>query len=94
MIIDDENVKVGCMVDREAGPREKVVPGWKYAFDSDALRRFCARPKSDRCHCKYCWNKFELVGSWSSLIGVWVNIKRVNDRLCGPCYMGTSWVGL
>ncbi len=28
------------------------------------------------------------------LIGMCINIKRVNDRLCGLCYMGTSWIAL
>jgi hypothetical protein len=28
------------------------------------------------------------------LISMCVNIKRVNDRLCGLCYMGTSWIAL
>ena len=48
MFIDDEHflaidhhTSVGRMVDREAGPRNKIVPGWTYAVDRDALRRFC-----------------------------------------------------
>jgi hypothetical protein len=48
LFIDDEHflaighyTSVGRMVDREAGPRNKIVPGWTYAFDRDALRRFC-----------------------------------------------------
>jgi hypothetical protein len=28
------------------------------------------------------------------LIGICVNIERVDDRLCGPCYTGTSWVAV
>ena len=85
-----KTLKLGAWLIERPGPWEKIVPGWEYTFDRDALRRFSARP--NRCRCKYCWYKFKLVGSWPFLIIMWVNIKGVSDKLSGLCYMGTSWV--
>lgn len=56
--------QVGCVVDREAGTWEKVVPGWEYVFDSGSLPHFCARATPGRYHCDNRWDKFKLVGSW------------------------------
>ena len=89
LFIDDEHfltidhyTLVGRMVGREAGPCEKIVPGWMYALTAMLCVGFV--PKSDCYLCKYCWYKFKLVGSWSfSLLA------------CGSIFSGskTGYVG-